>query len=272
MGDDGNLWDFKYTVNLKTMFNFYGFFIGLGMLMGVLVVEKIQSRLSGVNDWQSAANIFPWALIPGIIGARFYHVIDYWQYYEKNPWQILAIWEGGLGIFGGIIGGVIGLAVFAKTQDLKSFKKYFLSLLDLGAVGLAIGQAIGRWGNFFNQELYGWPTNLPWGIFIKPENRLAGFEAFSHFHPLFLYESLGCLIIFIILLRAIRKRGGGVFFLYVFLYSFLRFWLEFLRIEGWEIKIGLQYIRITHIITVLGMLISMFALLKIFVTMRKARR
>jgi phosphatidylglycerol:prolipoprotein diacylglycerol transferase len=121
---------------------------------------------------------------------------------------------------------------FPLRQDL------FLSLLDLGVIGLSIGQAIGRWGNYFNQELYGLPTNLPWGIYIRPENRLPGFEHFTHFHPLFLYESLGCWLIFFILMTVYRlpftrKKVGTTFFLYLFLYSLLRFSLEFLRIGGW---------------------------------------
>jgi phosphatidylglycerol:prolipoprotein diacylglycerol transferase len=106
-----------------------------------------------------------------------------------------------------------------------------------------LGQAIGRWGNYFNQELYGWPTNLPWGIDIRLENRLPGFEQFTKFHPLFLYESLWCLVIFTLLLMLsthysliiAKKTTGTIFFLYLFLYSFGRFWLEFLRIDSWLI-------------------------------------
>jgi len=124
--------------------------------------------------------------------------------------------------------------------------------LDLGVVGLSIGQAIGRWGNYFNQELYGLPTSLPWGIYIRLENRLPGFENFTHFHPLFLYESIGCFAIFLILIKKtpilkikyqISKthiknkktpKRGSIFFQYLFLYSLMRFWLEFLRIDSWK--------------------------------------
>jgi len=267
--------------------NLYGFFIALGILVGLLVIDKIMHMQFFVNEDDDGIqvdvfSVFPWVLIPGIIGARLYHVIDYWKYYGENPVEILMVWQGGLGIFGGIIGGIVGIftvsfysalrlpaqkffssnrtrkssnspyaqrrdAVNKKKENFRQAPRAFvkvilrnsLSLLDLGAIGLSIGQAIGRWGNYFNQELYGSPTDLPWGIYIRPENRLVGFENFTHFHPLFLYESIGCLIIFIILITVYsllftRKKVGTTFFLYLFLYSFLRFWLEFLRIEGWE--------------------------------------
>jgi len=162
-----------------------------------------------------------------------------------------------------------------QTKYLNIFLAQYLILLDLAAFGLPLGQAIGRLGNWFNQELYGRPTNLPWGIYIRPENRLSGYEQFSHFHPLFLYESLWCLGIFIFLylltnnFHKARTRKfkqffqthasslgtinsnevkkflnlyssplkycpGLLFFTYLFLYSFGRFWLEYLRINPWQ--------------------------------------
>jgi len=242
--------------------NFYGFFIVLGILVGVLVVEKINKKWSMVNGQWSMVDVLPYILIPGIIGARLYHVIDYWQYYGENLVDILMVWKGGLGIFGAVIGGMIGIWIFLKlktknkkpktqTKDTK-IGDIFLSYLDLGVVGLSIGQAIGRWGNYFNQELYGLPTSLPWGIYIRLENRLPGFENFTHFHPLFLYESIGCFAIFLILIKKtpilkikyqISKthiknkktpKRGSIFFQYLFLYSLMRFWLEFLRIDSWK--------------------------------------
>ena len=216
------------------MFNFYGFFIAIGVFVGAFVVKKLQKKLP-------VFDILPYLLIPGIVGARLYHVIDYWQYYSENLGQIIAVWHGGLGIFGGILGGFFGLWFCLK---LKFKKANFLSFLDLGVIGLSIGQAIGRWGNFFNQELYGLPTDLPWGIFIEGEK----------YHPLFFYESIGCLIIFIIIIKIIkRKKVGITFFTYLFLYSFLRFWLEFLRIERWWIN---------QTVALILMLVSGFALLK----------
>lgn len=261
------------------MFNFYGFFIALGVLVGTEVVKQLKNKKQKTKafHWFKSVDVYQslaWILVPAILFARLYHVWDYWEYYRDNLGAIIKIWQGGLGIFGAIIGGLIGLSIFFKRQikNIK-FKTSFLSFLDLGVVGLAIGQSIGRWGNFFNQELYGWPTNFPWGIYIRLENRLPGLEDFTHFHPLFLYESLGCMVIFIFLLKITRKKTGINFFLYLFLYSLLRFCLEFLRPAGWQIPIyPLKYVRVTHIITFLSMLISLLALVRIFVTMKKEQK
>jgi len=175
-----------------------------------------------------------WMVGGGVIGARFYHVVDYWQYYMANPGEILAIWQGGLGIFGGILGGVIGLWLYTRS------KSRFLKLLDLASLGLPIGQAIGRWGNFINQELYGKPTSLPWGIYIKPEKRLLEVLTYEKFHPLWLYESLWSLGVFGVLYWLVKKGKiklgkGRLFVTYLGLYGLGRFWLEWLRIEFWEI-------------------------------------
>ena len=129
----------------------------------------------------------------------------------------------GLGIFGAIIGGALGLIIYTRWKKLGT-----LRWLDIFAPGLILAQAIGRWGNFFNQELYGYPTDLPWGLYIDPAHRLAGYESFSHFHPLFLYESLWNLLGFVGLMEVGRKlssllRDGDIFLLYVIYYGVGRF-------------------------------------------------
>ena len=285
--------------------NYYGFFIALGILAGLWVAEKIIKKLPNSDYRLPIAAILPWILIPAIIGARFYHVIDYWQYYRENLREIFFIWHGGLGIFGGILGGILGLYLccFATevywtwqqmairfsnggrrrwSINLNKVNKKFLRLLDLGLVGLVIGQAIGRWGNFFNQELYGRPTNLPWGIYIMPENRLAEFSGFERFHPLFLYESLGCFVIFWLLIHIIkssgyritRERSGMVSFLYLFLYSLLRFWLEFLRPEGWMVNLPMfeKKVRMTQVVTLSLMVILSVAFVNKFVKIKRVKR
>jgi phosphatidylglycerol:prolipoprotein diacylglycerol transferase len=146
----------------------------------------------------------------------------------------VAVWHGGLGIFGGILGGGVGLWIYTRKKDI------FLKMLDLVAFGLPIGQAIGRWGNFFNQELYGKPTSLPWGIYIRPENRLLSVIEYERFQPLFLYESLWCLGVFgalhwLVKDKVVKLGKGGVFIFYLGLYGLGRFFLEFLRIESWKI-------------------------------------
>jgi len=210
----------------------YGIMITLGVIAAI-TISVIEAKRRG----QSTEHILNMALfiLPlGIIGARLYHVIDEWSFYSQN--LTLIIGGRGLGIFGAIAGGAIGILIYTKWKRLST-----LSWLDIVAPGLILAQAIGRWGNFFNQELYGYPTDLPWAIYIDPAHRLAGYESFSHFHPLFLYESvwnaLGC----ILLLVAGRKLKshllhGDIFLMYVIYYSLGRFFLEGLKIDVWTVS------------------------------------
>jgi phosphatidylglycerol:prolipoprotein diacylglycerol transferase len=297
------------------LFYLYGFFIALGILAAMAIIEHLKRFLN--TKYNSPAgelntsvfDLFPWILAPGLIGARIYHVVDYWSYYSPDLKQIFFVWQGGLGIYGGIMGGIVGLFFYAFLLALRSPVKNYLSLqshanqlnkqlsyrrdalktktkqfllaprafinivlqntlglLDFVALGLPIGQAIGRLGNYFNQELYGLPTNLPWGIYIRPENRLPGWENFAKFQPLFLYEALWCMLIFLSLYYYMRAEvghknfsvPGQYFFLYLFLYSFGRFWLEFLRIDGWIIN-GL---RMNQLVAVVGMLLATLFFIK----------
>ena len=208
--------------------NWYGLMVTAGILMGTAVADKLR-RKQGLN--QSSWEVLPWIIIPGVIGARLYHVVDLWWYYQDNLRLIPAVWTGGLGIFGGIGGGIVGLWWWIH-KTYKSNKTYiFLKWLDVVAVGAPLGQTIGRWGNYFNQELYGKATSLPWGIYIKAED--------NYFHPLFAYESLWNLLVFGVLWWVSgRKRwvGGSVFALYLGLYGLGRFGLEWLRIESWPVN------------------------------------
>jgi len=207
----------------------YGIMIAIGVLLAI-GIALIEAKRRG----EPAEHIINMALlvIPlGAIGARLYHVIDRWEYYMQNPGLIIG--GRGLGIFGAIIGGVLGLIVYTRWKKLNT-----LRWLDIVAPGLILAQAIGRWGNFFNQELYGYPTDLPWAIYIDPAHRLPGYENYSHFHPLFLYESLWNLLGFAILMLLGRKlrnrlRDGDIFFLYVIHYSIGRFFLEGLKLDVW---------------------------------------
>jgi phosphatidylglycerol:prolipoprotein diacylglycerol transferase len=211
--------------------NWYGIMIATGIL-AALGISFIEARRRG----ETAANVINLALITiplGIIGARLYHVIDQWDYYMQNPGMIIG--GRGLGIFGAIIGGAIGLIIYTRWKRLST-----LRWLDIFAPGLILAQAIGRWGNFFNQELYGYPTNLPWGIYIDPAHRLPGYESFSHFHPLFFYEFLWDLLGFAGLMVVGRKlrshlRDGDIFLLYVIYYGVGRFFLEGLKIDVWTL-------------------------------------
>ncbi len=209
----------------------YGILITLAIIAAIFIAA-VEAKRRG----EALGHVLNLALIViplGIIGARLYHVIDEWDFYSQN--LILIFGGRGLGIFGAVIGGAIGLLIYTKWKKLST-----LRWLDIVAPGIILAQAIGRWGNFFNQELYGYPTDLPWGIYIDPANRLPGYETFSHFHPLFLYESLWNLLGFSLLMvlgRKLRHRllDGDIFFLYVIYYGAGRFFLEGLKIDVWTI-------------------------------------
>ena len=209
----------------------YGILITVAVIAAI-VLAIIEAKRRG-EAWGNVLNMALFVLPLGIIGARLYHVIDKWDFYSQNPALIFG--GAGMGIFGAVIGGAIGLLIYTKWKKLST-----LRWLDIVAPGLILAQAIGRWGNFFNQELYGYPTDLPWAIYIDPAHRLLGYETFSHFHPLFLYESLwnflGCFLL-LLLGRKLRHRllDGDIFFLYIIYYSVGRFFLEGLKIDVWTI-------------------------------------
>jgi phosphatidylglycerol:prolipoprotein diacylglycerol transferase len=232
----------------------YGIMIASGVL-ATIGIALIEARRRGENT----GHIINMALlvIPlGVIGARLYHVIDQWDYYMQNPGLIIG--GRGLGIFGAIIGGALGLIIYTRWKKLGT-----LRWLDIVAPGLILAQAIGRWGNFFNQELYGYPTNLPWAIYIDPAHRLPGYESYSHFHPLFLYESLWDMLGFVILMLLGRKlrsrlRNGDIFFLYVIYYSIGRFFLEGLKLDVWTLG-GIPTARwITGLAIVIAIIVMIF--------------
>ncbi len=209
----------------------YGILIATAVIAAI-AISAIEAKRRG-EEVEHVLNIAFIILPLGIIGARLYHVIDLWDYYSQDP--MLIIGGQGLGIFGAITGGVIGLVAYTLWKKLRT-----LRWLDIPAPGLILAQGIGRWGNFFNQELYGYPTDVPWAIYINPANRLPGFGAFSHFHPLFLYESLWNFLGFatlMILGRKLRRRllDGDIFLLYVIYYSVGRFFLEGLKIDVWTV-------------------------------------
>lgn len=214
--------------NLLSSFHLYGLIIGLAILAALQASTYFARRHS--LPPQLVDSIAFWLLIPGFIGARLYHVIDKFSYYSQSPLQILYLWQGGLAIYGGIIGGLIGLIIYYL---LKLRPKYsFLLLLDAATFGLPLAQSLGRWGNFFNHELYGRPTTLPWGIRIPSEP--------SPVHPLFLYESLLNLLVFFFffyLQKTQKPKKGSFFSLYLIFYGLIRFFLEPLRTPNqiWQI-------------------------------------
>jgi phosphatidylglycerol:prolipoprotein diacylglycerol transferase len=228
-----------YGIHLGPLyFRYYGIILMLGALAAVFLVRWMMRRDG--RDPDLAWDAFMWALVFGIIGARLWHVFtpsaDFVAryghgYYLTHPLDILFTWRGGLGMPGAIAGGALGLYIFSRRRKIS-----FGMMLDYAAPAVALAQAIGRWGNYVNQELYGPPTDLPWGIFIRPENRLAGYAAFERFHPLFLYESLWNLGLALALLWVWRRfrnwlLPGDLFLLYLVGYPLGRFLLEFIRID-----------------------------------------
>jgi len=217
-------------------FAYYGMILMLGALAAAFLAERETRRrgLPGEMVWDGLI----WCLIGGIIGARIWHILTppasmvaagyTTGWYLTHPLDMLMTWHGGLGIPGAVIGGVLALYFFTrrKKQDFKVW-------LDIVAPCIALGQAIGRWGNFVNQELYGSPTTLPWGIHISDA---PGYPEGTRFHPLFLYESLWNVANLLLLLWLGRRyqdrlKKGDLFLVYLIFYPFGRFFLEFLRLD-----------------------------------------
>jgi phosphatidylglycerol---prolipoprotein diacylglyceryl transferase len=220
--------------------HFYGIIIMAGVIAAAYLAQN-EAKRHGQNPalvW----DFLVWVLIAGIIGARIWHIltpppsfvaqgITTW-YYITHPLDAIAIWNGGVGILGAVVGGVLALYLLSRKHHLV-----FLTWLDILSPAVALGQAIGRWGNFFNQELYGAPTNLPWAIYIDPQHRLAGFENQAYYHPVFLYESLWNLANMTLLLWLGRRfehrlRSGDLFFIYLIIYPVGRFLFEFIRLDS----------------------------------------
>jgi prolipoprotein diacylglyceryl transferase len=205
----------------------YGLMIAVGVVAAVVFAQRRWAARGG--DPGDIAALAVWAVPAGLVGARIYHVVTDPQLFRGRWLHVFAVWEGGLGIPGGIAAGVIVGAIVAYRRGLP-----IPALLDTVAPALALAQAIGRWGNWFNQELFGGPTTLPWGLRVDPSQRPEGYEQFATFHPTFLYESLWNLTLVGVLLvveRRLRLRPGRLFVVYVAGYAAGRLWVEGLRID-----------------------------------------
>jgi phosphatidylglycerol:prolipoprotein diacylglycerol transferase len=227
---------------------FYGIIIVSGAVLGAWLAAR-EARRRGHNP-DIVWDLLIYLMIGGIIGARIWHIFtpspnilvrDSITGQMVNPYfaggtihilDILAIWKGGLGIPGAVIGGAIVLYFYAKARQIE-----FAEWADIIAPSMALGQGVGRWGNYFNQELYGAPTNLPWKILIDPAHRLPAYLDVDYYHPLFLYESLWnffnmFLLIWISRRYADRLRSGDIFLVYLIVYPVGRFFLDFLRLDA----------------------------------------
>lgn len=215
-------------------FHWYGFIVGTAVSLVVWGIDQqYQHSKSQAKIALSAGHLICLLLLL-LVGARAWHVVTDWQLYGELTWKIIAVWQGGLSILGALVAGIVGIYWFIPSQKNRVW------LFDTLALWLPLGQAVGRIANFVNQELYGLPTSLPWGIFISPANRAFGFESATHFHPLFAYEALGLLVLASSLWYMHRRHhwldGEGRLSLgYIQGYLWLRFLLDFLRIDrGYE--------------------------------------
>lgn len=246
---------------------------GLLMLVAIVTAATISSRevARKGEDPENLWDMLFWILIPGFIGARLYYVFiqsprgpEGLGYYLSNPGKILQIWGGGIHIFGGFIFGLAALLIFARVKRLNP-----LPYLDAIALSLPLAQAIGRWGNFINQELYGPPTTLPWGLRIDPAHRippyndLAQYPESTRFHPLFLYESLWNFIGFGVLFWISRRfqkqlKPGDMALCYLIWYPLGRFFIEFLRTDSWFFP-GTPF-NVVHILSALAVIVGVVGL------------
>ena len=220
--------------------HFYGIIIMVGVIAAA-ILSYFEAKRKGL-DPDIVLDSLTWVILGGVIGARIWHILTppasmveqgiTTMYYLTHPLAAIAIWRGGLGIPGAVAGGALAFYIYARKRDLN-----FGLWADIFAPGLALGQAIGRWGNYFNQEVYGSPTDLPWAITIDPQHRLPEFMEYSTYHPLFLYESLFNLANMGFLLFLHRKfhnklLPGDIFLTYLITYPVFRFFMEYLRLDN----------------------------------------
>ncbi|BAY39745.1 prolipoprotein diacylglyceryl transferase [Nostoc sp. NIES-2111] len=243
----------------------YGLLIASAVLIGVSLSQYLAKRRNVNPELLSDLSI--WLVIGAIPAARLYYVLFQWSEYAQHPDRIIAIWQGGIAIHGAIIGGTLAALIFAKLKRVS-----FWQLADLVAPSLILGQAIGRWGNFFNSEAFGRPTNLPWKLYIPIERRPPEFANFEYFHPTFLYESIWDLMVFALLITLFfrslagkpRLRVGTLIMVYLATYSLGRLWIEGLRTDS----LMLGPLRIAQIVSLTGIALGLAGLAWLYVRKR----
>ncbi len=247
----------------------YGFIIVIAAIIGLVIIYLLTNSVG--LKWQEIFNIIFWTIINGLIGARIWHIIMEFPYYLDHPLNTIKVWHGGLGIYGAIIAGLLTVWWLRKKIIISNNKAFWI-LLDISTPAIALGQAIGRWGNYFNQELYGKPCSMSSKLFnyclpIDFENRITGYENSSYFIPTFLLESFFCFTLFIFLILLFKhiykknienKYNGLIFLIYILSYSSWRFFIEFLRIdEQWT----LFNLRQAQLVSLLVIFISLIIII-----------
>ncbi len=217
------------TISLGPLrLNAYGMMIALGILAAVMLASRrLEAAKGGTRD--DMVSIAVWGVVAGVVGARFYHVVTDVELFRGRWERVPMVWKGGLGIPGGLLGGVFGGLIAARRRGVA-----VASVLTASAPAIPLAQSIGRWGNWWNQELFGGPTSLPWALRVSADKVPAVFAPGTTFHPTFLYESLWTLMLCLVLLcvdKIMTLRPGRLFALYVVGYFSGRFWIEGLRID-----------------------------------------
>lgn len=230
----------------------YGFLIAVGV---VLAVRRLGSGLERFKTGgsEAAASIGIWGVGAGLVGARLYHVVTEWDRFSGNLSEIPKVWHGGLGVPGGVFLGTIVGVLRARSFGISTAET-----LHAAAPAIPLAQAVGRWGNWFNQELFGRPTTLPWALRIDDEHLPAAYESGTTFHPTFLYESMWTLGLSLWLVRlsgSPRFAGSRLFALYVSGYGLGRLWIEGLRIDDASVIGGLRWNQWVAIASIVGGLI-----------------
>ena len=242
--------------------HYYGVIMFFAIVIGLLVIRFIAKKYyKDIIDTDIVLDILPAIIIFSIIGARLYYVLMDFDYYSNHMRDIIAVWNGGMSIHGAIIGGVVTGFVLSKVKKFSFFK-----YADLFSYGLAVGQAIGRFGNYFNCEAFGRPSSIPFlKLYIPMEHRPFGYEEYSYFHPTFLYESMWDLLVFLILFFVVRKivvfkklSDGTIFFSYLVLYSLGRYFIEWCRLDNVRDVLG---IPIAELVSILLIFIGLFSLI-----------
>ncbi|ACK72711.1 prolipoprotein diacylglyceryl transferase [Gloeothece citriformis PCC 7424] len=243
----------------------YGFLIASAVLIGVTLSQYLAKRRHINPDL--IADVAIWVIISAIVGARIYYVLFEWQDYVNRPGDIIAIWKGGIAIHGAMIGGALAAAIFARLNKISIWQ-----LTDVLVPSLALGQMIGRWGNFFNSEAFGRPTDLPWKLYIPPSRRPPEYLQYDYFHPTFLYESIWNLLVFCLLMYLFfwglrhrnRLKVGTLTLIYFIAYSLGRFWIEGLRTDS----LMLGSLRIAQVVSIIGVIIGIGGLIWLYRTGR----
>ncbi|MBN1915816.1 prolipoprotein diacylglyceryl transferase [Candidatus Dojkabacteria bacterium] len=243
----------------RVQFRFYGMIIVLSVLISAVIFERLAGKLAKTDQkFRKETRKFDiyealiWIIIPGVLLGRIFYFVQNASMSGVFP-EIYKVWDGGLSIFGGVLGGVLGIIIYLKRSKINTFPT-----LDHVFIAIPLGHAVGRWANFINQEIYGLPTNLPWKMYISPENKVGiapEFVGEKFYHPLFLYEFILNLVLFGVLyflFKAKNKRFDG-FFISVYLvgYGLIRFFIEFLRLDP-KVFLGLsvaQYISVVMVVS-----------------------